>query len=193
MRSYNKFPSIAAFPATVWQAARATTSAPTFFLPIVINRVEYSDGGTGFNNPAELAINEAHDIWPNRSIGCLVSIGTGLEDAIQLGNESKGFAQKLLSMSSAKTTFNINVAKWCVSLLTSSHSKHLQLKEQAMRLNIHGNYFRFDVPQGMSMIGLEDWEKLQDMIALTESYMNYGIRDEKESVAQRLLNPNIAS
>ena len=52
MRSYNKFPSISAFPATVWQAARATTSAPTFFLPIVISRVEYSDGGTGFNNPA---------------------------------------------------------------------------------------------------------------------------------------------
>jgi hypothetical protein len=42
--------------------------------------------------------------------------------------------------------------------------------EQAKRLNIHGSYFRFDVPQGMSTIGLEDWEKLKDMIALTTQY-----------------------
>ena len=96
-------------------------------------------------------------------------------------------------MCSSKTAFNISVAKWCVALLTSSHNKHLYLKQQARILNIHGNYFRFDVPQGMSTIGLEDWEKLQDMIALTTSYMTYGIQDEKEDVAQRLLNPNIAS
>lgn len=192
MRTYNNFPSVEAFPGMVWEAARATTAAPTFFLPILINDIEYSDGGTGFNNPAELAIDEAHDIWPNRPIGCLVSIGTGLEDAIQLESESKGFSRKLLSMSSPKTAFNINVAKWCVALLTSSHSKHLQLKERAKRLNIRGNYFRFDVPRGISMIGLEDWEKLQDIIALTESYMTYGIRDKKEAVVKRLLNPKIA-
>ena len=43
------------------------------------------------------------------------------------------------------------------------------------------------------MIGLEDWEKIPDMIALAESYMSYGISDEKESVAKRLLNPNTTS
>ena len=130
MQTYNNLPSTEAFPAMIWEAARATTAAPTFFLPIGINRIKYSDGGTGFNNPTELAIDEAHNIWPNRSIGCLVSIGTGLEDTIQLGNETKSLAQRLLSMSSPKTAFNIDVAKWCVALLTSSHNKHLYLKER---------------------------------------------------------------
>jgi hypothetical protein len=193
MRTYNNFPSVAAFPAKVWESARATTAAPTFFLPITIKDIDYADGGTGFNNPAELAIDEAHNIWPNRPIGCLVSVGTGLEDAIQLGTEAKGFARKLLSMASTGTSFNINVAEWCIALLTSSHSKHLQLMEQAKRLNIYGSYFRFDVPQGMSTIGLEDWEKLKDMIALTTQYMTYGIQDKKESVVKRLLYPNVAS
>lgn len=193
MRTYNNFPSVEAFPAKIWEAARATTAAPTFFLPIIISDIEYTDGGTGFNNPAELAIYEAHNIWPNRPIGCLISVGTGLEDAIQLGNEVKGLARKLLSIASTSTSFNINVAEWCVDLLTSSHSKHLQLMEQAKRLNIYGNYFRFDVPQGMSMIGLEDWEKLKDMIALTTQYMTYGIQDKKEYVVKYLLYPNIAS
>ena len=193
MRTYNNFPSVEAFPAKIWEAARATTAAPTFFLPIIISDIEYTDGGTGFNNPAELAIYEAHNIWPNRPIGCLISVGTGLEDAIQLGNEAKGLARKLLSIASTSTAFNIDVAEWCVALLTSSHSKHLQLKKQARRLNINGNYFRFDVPQGMSIIGLGDWEKLPDMIALTEPYMTYDKSEEKDSVAKLLLNPNIAS
>jgi predicted acylesterase/phospholipase RssA len=193
MRTYNNFPSVAAFSAKFWEAARATTAAPTFFLPITINDIDYADGGTGFNNPTELAIDEAHNLWPNRPIGCLVSIGTGLEDAIQLGDDVEGLARKLLSMASTSTSFNIKVAEWCVALLTSSQSKHLQLMEQAKRLHIHGNYFRFDVPQGMSRIGLEDWGKLKDMIALTTQYMTYGIWDKKESVVKRLLYPNIAS
>jgi predicted acylesterase/phospholipase RssA len=193
MRTYNNFPSVEAFPAMVWQAARATTAAPTYFLPILIDDIEYSDGGTGFNNPSELAIEEAHSIWPHRSIGCLVSIGAGLEDAIQLGKDAKGFARSLLSVSSARTAFDIDVAEWCIALLTSSHSKHLHLKKQAGRLGIHETYFRFDVPQGMSKIGLDDWEKLRDMIALTERYTTYDKWEEKELVAKRLLNPGSAS
>jgi hypothetical protein len=193
MRTYNNFPSVEAFPAMVWQAARATTAAPAFFLPILIDDIEYSDGGTGFNNPIELAINEAHDLWPYRSIGCLVSIGTGLEEAIQLGSDAKGFARTLLSISSARTAFNIDVAEWCVALLTSCHSKHLQLKNQARRLGIHETYFRFDVPQGMSKIGLDEWEKLPDMIVLTERYMTCDKSEEKESVAKHLLDPTCVS
>jgi predicted acylesterase/phospholipase RssA len=193
MRTYNNFPSAEAFPAKVWQAARATTAAPTFFLPIVINDIEYSDGGTGFNNPIEVAIHEADNIWPDRPIGCLVSIGTGLEDAIQLGKDVKSFAHNLLSLSSARTAFSVDVAQWCIELLTSNHSTHLQLKQRARKLGIHDTYFRFDVPQGMSKIGLEDWEKVQDMIALTERYMTYDKSAEKDSVARRLLNPTSES
>jgi hypothetical protein len=71
--------------------------------------------------------------------------------------------------------------------------KHLQLRKQANRLGIDGNYFRFDVPQGMSKIGLEEWEKIGDMIALTKDYMDHWDWEAKETAAQRLLDPNITS
>jgi predicted acylesterase/phospholipase RssA len=77
------------FPACIWQVARATSAAPTYFLPITIDDVEYGDGGMGWNNPAKEAIAEARDIWPDRPIGILISIGTGLEEALQLNDASK--------------------------------------------------------------------------------------------------------
>lgn len=193
MRTYDNFPWVEAFPGTIWQAARATTAAPTLFLPVVIDDIQYCDGGIGYNNPAELAIDEAHNIWPGRCIGCLVSVGTGLEDAIQLGRDRKSFARQLLSVTAAKTAFSLDVAEWCVELITSNHSKHLELKEKSKRLGINESYFRFNVPQGMSEIGLEDWQRIEDIIALTVSYMTFGLGEEKQWVVQRLLKPSMIS
>jgi hypothetical protein len=95
-------------------------------------------------------------------------------------------------MISSKTVFNIDVAKWCVALLTSSYNKHIEIKKKAARLGIEGNYFRLDVPQGMSKIGLADWDKIKDMIALTDKYMDDN-SEEKVFIAKRLLNPSSAS
>lgn len=197
MQTYDNFPLSEALSATIWQAARATSAAPTFFLPVVINGVRYGDGGTGWNNPIELAIDEAHNIWPNRAIGCLVSIGTGLEDAIQLGDiteKGKGLAKDLLSKLSPRTSFKIEVAEWCVELLTGSEKIHRQIVTRLSRLGLDGKYFRLNVPQGMSRIGLEDWEKIDDMIALAEDYMRFGdVQKAKQILSQRLLNPSVAS
>jgi predicted acylesterase/phospholipase RssA len=60
MRSYGT-PMDDAFPASIWEAARATTAAPTFFLPNRINNTSYGDGGVGWNNPREEAISEPHN------------------------------------------------------------------------------------------------------------------------------------
>lgn len=182
IRSYDDFPT---FDCMIWQAARATTAAPTFFIPITINGIKYSDGGTGFNNPAELSIDEAKRIWPNRSITCLVSIGTGQRGPIQLESEPKSFFQKTLSYFFPSWSFKINVAEWCVRLLTSSHTKHLELLK---KLNVNQNYFRFDVSQGMSNIGLDEWKKLGLLIALTQNYMDNEMLKEKEHLAKLLLN-----
>jgi len=41
----------------IWQAARATSAAPTFFKRIKIGRKqEYIDGGMGCNNPSEVVL-----------------------------------------------------------------------------------------------------------------------------------------
>jgi len=60
-----------------WQAARATTSAPTFYEPEVINGVRFTDGGVTCNNPALLAVSEAYALWPRRRIDMVLSVGTG--------------------------------------------------------------------------------------------------------------------
>jgi predicted acylesterase/phospholipase RssA len=65
----------------MWQAARATSAAPTFFKPMKIDNrlpaMTYVDGGLIHNNPSLLAQDEARRIWPASKFCCLVSIGTG--------------------------------------------------------------------------------------------------------------------
>src|SRR5438046_8501121 len=93
-----------------------------------------------------------------------------------------------------KQLLRIEVAEYCVKSLTSCERIHRKLLEHPERLGINGSYFRFNVPQGMFEIGLEEWEKLGDMIALTENYMDYSdVRRCKEAVAQLLLGPQLAS
>lgn len=75
-----------AFSGTIWQAGRATSAAPTFFKPIVINGDNYSDGATIANNPSHYAIIEATKIWHTSDIDCIVSLGTGPEGEHTLDN-----------------------------------------------------------------------------------------------------------
>lgn len=60
-----------------WEAARATSAAPLFFPPAVIEGVRLVDGGMSYNNPIELAVEQAEKIWPNRPIDLILSVGTG--------------------------------------------------------------------------------------------------------------------
>jgi len=197
MRTYNT-DTADAFPARIWEAARATSAAPTFFQPIIINGVKYGDGGTGWNNPTAEAIAEAHNIWPGWPIGCLLSLGTGLEKAIQLSDDtdelSEGFSHLLLQKLAPKASYQLEVAKYCVASLTSCEKIHRDVSEKYPdRLVPNVNYFRFNVPQGMSTIGLEEWKKIGDIVALAEDYMDHGeILDRKKTIARLLLNPQLS-
>ena len=63
----------------IWQAARATSAAPSYFEPIKINDHKYVHGGFAINNPSREIIGEVLSIHNNADdcINCLVSIGTG--------------------------------------------------------------------------------------------------------------------
>jgi len=57
---------------------RATSAAPTYFPPYVhTDGREHVDGAIVANNPAIVALKEAASLWPGRSVGALVSLGTG--------------------------------------------------------------------------------------------------------------------
>ena len=158
----------------IWEAARATSAAPTFFEPILIHGIPYTDGGIGWNNPTVEAIAGARQIWPKRPIGCLLSIGTGLKNAIPFsdgsGSESYSWFMNKLA---PKSPYGLEiVAKYCVSALTRCEETH-----QHVCLNFPAhivadqNYFRWNVPQGLSAIGVEEWKNIGDVVALTNKYM----------------------
>jgi hypothetical protein len=77
----------------VWEVARATSAAPTFFQPIRLNNKDYSDGGVGNNNPAQLMLDEviykAGEESLSAALGVLVSIGAGQKPTKRLRVKKK--------------------------------------------------------------------------------------------------------
>ena len=185
------------FSACIWQAARATSAAPTFFAPIEIGDEVYGDGGTSWNNPAKEAIAEALDTWPNRPVGILVSIGTGLEKELELKDQPARIpelARLLLKNTSPGTVFKLAVAEYAVACLTSCEMVHRELADHPDQYILNGNYFRLNVLQGMAEIGLAEWDKLPKMISLTNRYMEHGERKQPiQRIANLLQHPQCAS
>ena len=89
----------------VWEVARATSAAPMMFSPFTIDDEQFVDGGLCANNPIELAMKEAQDIWPGRKIGAILSLGCGGQDksddaglwAGLLGNAKKSTVRNTLT------------------------------------------------------------------------------------------------
>ena len=60
---------------SIWQIARATSAATTFFKPIKLGRdnVEFIDAGFGYNNPTEILMGEAEKQFPGQQLRVLRS------------------------------------------------------------------------------------------------------------------------
>ena len=123
----------------------------------------------------------------------MVSLGTGLEDAIQLTTESKapsttGATQQL----SPKQAFEAAVANYCTSCVTSCERTHVQVASNLSKFGINDpwQYVRLNVPQGMAKIGLHEWKNISMIAALTDDYMeDIDVREIKTQVAERLRSP----
>lgn len=63
-------------PGRIWEAARATSAAPTYFAPYYRGPHILIDGGLYMNNPSLVAYRRARELWPNEEYE-IVSIGTG--------------------------------------------------------------------------------------------------------------------
>lgn len=61
---------------TVFDAARATSAAPTYFSPHQVGDMLLVDGGVIANNPSLFAVSKARHIWPECREFVVVSIGT---------------------------------------------------------------------------------------------------------------------
>ena len=63
----------------LWEVARATSAAPSFFDPFEREENQYMDGGIVGNNPSAVALHEAQKIWGvDVPISLFLSLGTGM-------------------------------------------------------------------------------------------------------------------
>lgn len=90
---------------TIWQAARATSAATTFFDPIEFGDERFVDGATGANNPLPQIWTEATDKWRegpqwqlHQNIHCIVSVGTGIPSLTPFKDDLIGMGETLLKL-----------------------------------------------------------------------------------------------
>jgi predicted acylesterase/phospholipase RssA len=148
---------------TIWQAARATSAAPTFFKRLKIGpnhaQEEFLDGGMGSNNPTKLLMEEVVKTFGQQDpVACIISIGTGKTNIIEV--KTPGFFQKVLP------TELINALR---SMTTDCETVE---GEVSQRFSANpGIYFRFNVEHGLENVSLEEWKELGNIKAKTIAYL----------------------
>ncbi|KAK1973898.1 acyl transferase/acyl hydrolase/lysophospholipase, partial [Colletotrichum cereale] len=138
---------------SIWEVARATSAATTFFKPIRVGRdeIEFVDAGFGYNNPCEVLVDEARKQFPSHTRLQVLSIGTGLGDVVSIGKTRMDIVRALKSMA----TSSKKVAARMDHQYGDSHQ-----------------YFRFNVDKGLEDVTLSDWEKSSTISAHTRNYID---------------------
>jgi hypothetical protein len=177
-RSY-RAPTHTTFNCTIWEAARATTATPTLFKQITIGApgsVQSYINGLGCNNPIRQLIQEAHLVFPNRHVACVLSLGTGKRHPIRIAIPS--MLQQLLSLYVVDTLKRI---------ATDCEKSAQEVAQRFMRKP--DIYFRFNVEQGMQGVELSQWEKTEEVTASTCQYVLMAeVNERLNSAMDALMN-----
>ena len=155
---------------TIWEAVRATSAAPTFFKRNLIDGEEYVDGGMGCNNPVQQVLQEAELVFPERHVACIISIGAG--QAQTIGIPKPGWFQRVLPLQVVDA-----VRKIATDCEASAQGAAQRFERTP------GVYFRFNVEQGLQEVGLEQWERLDEVRAHTGQYIRMADVDAKLEAA----------
>ncbi|KAG4422097.1 hypothetical protein IFR04_004724 [Cadophora malorum] len=131
----------------IWEAARATASAPTFFDPIQITcngfTETFIDGALGHNNPINQLWMEAVEEFGDpleSQLQCIVSLGTGRPALKEIGTSMKSFGETLLAIA-------VQTQRTAITF----HKMHKSLAD-------NGGYFRFNPPD-LQEVGLDESKK----------------------------------
>ncbi|KAG6844683.1 hypothetical protein H0H87_004658 [Tephrocybe sp. NHM501043] len=159
---------------SIWQAARATSAAPTYLPPIKINDVEFVDGGIRFNNPSILLMGEVNAIFGiddtgfgiARHIECLLSIGTGMQPNISIKPQPTNPVGSALYVKS--------ILEASVKVMTDCETTHNLMK--GLFYGKDDVYFRFNAGVKVGdnwapMIDLDDYAGMPKLVALTKAYL----------------------
>ena len=141
----------------IWEAARATSAATTFFDPVRIGTGEsFVDGAIGANNPVGQVWTEALDLWPSlqSNIKCLVSIGTGVPSQTPFVKDDLA-----------------SIGKMLVRIATETEATAESFRRDKQDLDADGRYYRFNVSRGLENVALENAEARPIILAATRHYI----------------------
>ncbi|KAJ5593324.1 hypothetical protein N7537_010228 [Penicillium hordei] len=160
-RTYDKSTSLK--DCTIWEVARATSAAPTFFKPIKLGRegIEYIDAGFGYNNPCDKLIAEARNAFPGRSDLQILSVGTGLRSVVEMNNTRPSIIEALQKMA------------------TSSNEVAAILEDE---YGDSGQYFRFNVERGLENITSSDWDQDPDLDSTISAHTNNYLSQKSRAI-----------
>ncbi|PVH75932.1 FabD/lysophospholipase-like protein, partial [Cadophora sp. DSE1049] len=159
LRSY-ALPDESNIPASICQAALATSAATTFFEPVHIGNRKFADGGLGANNPVDEVEGEAANIWCSESgdmkplVKCFLSIGTGNPGI-------KAFQESLVEF----------LGQTVVSIATETEETQKRFIAKWRKHYGENRYFRFNVDQGLQSIGLDEYKQQGAIESATERYL----------------------
>ena len=133
----------------IWQVARATSAAPTYFKPAKIDKLEYLDGGFGSTNNPSVEIWDEVRTMNNEAKDCanlVVSIGTGKNKKISRWTSGKAW------MPGSRFINYMNFAKKWASESETKHRDMLRLQK-----NYGFKYYRLNVETGLDEMKLDEW------------------------------------
>lgn len=139
----------------------------------------FVDGGVRANNPIYQVSGEARRLWPGRSVGCLLSLGTGITSTKGFDPRKSRLHQVLQSLADIATDAN-------------ARGREFRDTQEGRELIKSRKYFRFSVSQGMDDVDLSQFEKFPYMESMTVPYS----RDQDDSIeecAKNLANPTSTS
>lgn len=163
----------------IWEAARATSAAPTFFEPANVSirpgiTERFLDGAMAYNNPVQELYAEAKRVFPNIEIDCIISLGCGSSPRGELPRP------KVWERAIPK-----NVIKALKHIAVDCQKAHETMLETFG--DRPDTYFRFNVDVGLQGVGLGEWEKLGDVQSITLDYLDgFEVKQQMDTAARIL-------
>lgn len=158
----------------IWQVARATSAAPTYFKPAVIDGLEYIDGGFGANNPCAEIYDEVKRMNNNydKCVDFILSVGTGKNKKL---NRFQGHGiQRYWNY--------LNFArKWA----TDSENTHDQMIKYKRNSSYKFAYYRLNVEEGLGLMKLDEWRARGPIKRKLGSIIGKGRARSSEATAQQ--------
>ncbi|MDP8212131.1 MAG: CBASS cGAMP-activated phospholipase [Candidatus Zapsychrus exili] len=153
----------------MWNVARATSAAPTYFKTTKINSSFYIDGGLFANNPSLVGIIEARRCNFDLSEISLLSLGTG-GSTYQI-DDKRAEKMNLLNWGGVKGIFEISLESQSNSIENS-----ISLLNPKEYIRVQHNF--------KENIGLDDMGQLNNLVKAAE----YLIKEKKEQVLSSFFN-----